>query len=74
MEKYYYIVSRSVSEYDRVDIYIAETFEEAVEVIKNTADWYCSNGSGRVKKVTKEMRVVEEWLFRNNKVLDHYVR
>ena len=73
MEKYFYIVSHTVSEYSSMDVYIAETFEEAVEVIADTADWYCSKGSGWVRKVTKNMKPVEEWSFRNNEVIDHYV-
>ena len=73
MEKYYYIVSHSISETGTIDIFITEDFAEAVEVISRTTNWYESLGSGYVRKVDRNMNVLEEWSFRHNEVSDHWV-
>ena len=73
MEKYYYIVSHSISETGTIDIFITEDFNEAVEVISRTTNWYESLGSGYIRKVDKNMNVLEEWAFRRNEVSDHWV-
>jgi hypothetical protein len=73
MEKYYYIVSHSISETGTIDTFITEDFAEAVEVISRTTNWYESLGSGYIRKVDRNMNVLEEWAFRHNEVSDHWV-
>ena len=73
MEKYYYIVSHTVSETGVVDIFITEDFDEAVEVISRTSNWYESPGSGYIRKVDRNMKHIEEWWFKNNEVFDHWL-
>lgn len=68
--KYYYIVSHTVNEYNSHNIAIAETFEEAREIIKDTADWYCNNGSGTIKLVDSRFNTKQYWRFMNNKIID----
>jgi len=73
MEKYYYIVSHSISETGNIDIFITEDFDEAVEVISRTTNWYEDIGSGYIRKVDRNMDVLEEWAFRRNEISDHWV-
>lgn len=69
---YYYIASHSVSETGTVDIFITQDFDEAVEVISRTSNWYEGIGSGYIRKVDRNMKRIEEWWFKNNKVFDHW--
>ena len=70
--KYYYVVSHTVSEYSSVQDGVFDTFEEAKEKIKETCDWYCSKGSGRIAKKNANHKTVEDWFFQDNKVTGHY--
>ena len=69
--KTYFIVSY-VNDYGRgVDVAICETFDEAKEVIKTTSDWYSNTGSGNVREVEKNCKIIQYWKFKNNQIIDH---
>ena len=56
--KTYFIVSH-VNDYGHdVDVAICETFDEAKEVIKTTSDWYSNTGSGNVREVEKNCKII----------------
>lgn len=73
-EKYYYIVSHTVSEYGSVKDGIFETFEEARALIPNLCNWYESKGSGRIAKINSNFKEVEVWGFSHNEVNYHLVK
>lgn len=70
---YYYIVSHSISETGTIDIFISQDWNEAVEVISRTSNWYEGIGSGYIRKVDKNMKVLEEWSFKRNEISNHWV-
>lgn len=47
------------------------TFDEAKEVIKTTSDWYSNTGSGNVREVEKNCKIIQYWKFKNNQIIDH---
>lgn len=68
--KTYFIVSY-VNDYGRgIDVAICETFDEAKEVIKKTSDWYSNTGSGNVREVEKNCKIIRYWIFKNNQIID----
>lgn len=71
-EKYYYIVSHTVSEYGSAKDGIFETFEKARALIPNLCNWYESNGSGRITKINSKFEEVEVWSFSYNEVKYHW--
>ena len=70
---YYYIVSHSVSEIETADVFITQDWNEAVEAISRATNWYESLGSGYIRKVDQDMKVLEEWAFRCNEISNHLV-
>lgn len=69
--KTYFIVSH-VNDYGHdVDVAICETFDDAKEVIKTTSDWYSNTGSGNVREVEKNCKIIQYWKFKNNQIIDH---
>ena len=45
--------------------------KEAKEIIKTTSDWYSNTGSGRVREVEKNCKIIQYWIFKNNQIIDH---
>lgn len=68
--KTYFIIYNTVSEYHSQITAIRDTFEDAKEKLKECSDWYCSKGSGTIKEVTEEMKVLKKWEFNNNELID----
>ena len=69
--KTYFIVSH-VNDYGHdIDAAICETFAESKEVIKTTSDWYSNTGSGNVREVEKNCKIIQYWKFKNNQIIDH---
>lgn len=71
--KFYYIISNTYNEYSSRDVAIRNTYNEAVEKIKDCCDWYCPSGSGTIRKVDGDYHEYECWVFFNNKVKAHYL-
>lgn len=53
----YYEVRNTCDEYGTVKVTAkCDTLDEAKEVLSTHADWYCELGTGRIYKITQEMR------------------
>lgn len=65
--KYYYLIDVTVNEYHSAHRYIADTFEEARERVKDYANWWCPDGSCSIVKVDKNFHTVKTWNYYDNK-------
>ncbi len=57
--KGFYYIKNSIDEFRSEPSVYAETLEKAKEAIKYCADWYLSNGTGRIYFQPTEFEVVE---------------
>ena len=59
--KHYFIIENEYNEYNSSITRICDTFEEALEEIKECHDWYCAKGTGHIKEVDNRMNEIHCW-------------
>lgn len=62
--KHYFLVRTSDSTYSGSYKFIAETFEEAENFLKNNElDWYAPKGTGSIFEVNQYMKELKRWYY-----------
>lgn len=67
-----YIVSHSINEYDTINSFVTNSWEEARAKIEHTSNWCDKPGSGTITRYNDKMQSLEIWDFHENSVKNYY--
>ena len=63
MNKHYFLIKTTDSEYSSSYKRICETYEEAVKQVPNYANFYCNQGTCTIVEVDANFKEINNWYF-----------
>lgn len=61
--EYYYLICTTNNEYSSSYKRICKTYEEAVSLVSDFADWFCDNGCCDIVKVDSNFNRIKTYVF-----------